>query len=300
MLTVRLRRHLPQLGLLLLLTAGVADLAAGPAIRASGAASHGARSDVYLAARSTWRPLPADTFVKGRAVRTVVIDGGAMIISPPPAHIHPALSAKQAATDAKAATTAAAGLVDPAGTALALVHVSHTIAATVAHPAEQLAWVTVIAPQLGVSCPPSLSGTGAGAVEPFFHVVAIASSGSSALSYTSRGTGPCGGTIRPPSLSAATEIQSIAWQGLGSAQVSANPPRYNWTIRYQLPACGSIFDSPGIFFQQQGTLSLFVEVTVPLIPSRSCAAGQSSIVVFGPEDVPVEAAEHAPLGVHQF
>jgi hypothetical protein len=297
MLTVRLRRHLPQLGLLLSLTAGIADLAGGPTNGASGAASHGARSDVDLAARSTWRPLPADTFVNGRAARTVVIDGGAMIISPPPAHVHPALSAKQAATDAKATTTAAPGLVDPAGTALAVVHLSHTIAATVRYPAQQLAWVTVIAPQLGVSCPPLLSG--AGAFEPSFHVVAIASSGSSALNYTSRGTGPCGGPIRPPSLSPAAEIRSIAWQGLGSVQVSATPPRYNWTIRYQLPPCGSIFDSPGMFFQQ-GTPSLFVQVTVPLIPSRSCAAGQSSTIVFGPEDVPVEAAEHAPLGVRQF
>jgi hypothetical protein len=240
-------------------------------------------------------PLPAGTFVNGRVMRTVVVDGGSMVISPPPPDSRPALGHTSAAANARASTTAAPGIIDPAGTALGLVHIASASARTSKSPSVQLAWVTVIRPQLGVSCLAT-----EGTVEPSFHILVAAVSGSSAWMYTSRGTGPCGGAIDPPSLAPAAKIESIPWQGLSTAQVSASPPRYNWTIRYQLPLCGSVFDSPGIYFLQPDVPTLFVQVLVPLVSSRQCSEGTTTTTVFGPEDVPVGAAQHAPLGVHQF
>jgi hypothetical protein len=73
-----------------------------------------------------------------------------------------------------------------------------------------------------------------------------------------------------------------------------------WTISYQVPPCGSVFDSPGIQFLEPGVPRLFVQTIVPLIPSRRCVESKASTSMFGPEDVPVDEAQHAPLGVHQF
>jgi hypothetical protein len=261
---------------------------------ANGASSGNQRKVLYLSASLGLRPLPAGTFVNGRVVRTVVIDGGMMVLSPPPPSSHSAVSRAGASAEAGASTTATPGVIDPAGTALGSVHIAPALARTAKTRARQLAWVTVIGPQLGVSCLAT-----EGTVEPSFHVLVIAASGSSASMYTSRGTAPCGGAIRPPSLLSASKIESIRWLGLGSAEVSTSPPKYNWTISYRVPTCGSVFDSPGIYFQQ-GIPSLFVEVTVPLISSPRCLKGRAVTAVFGPEDVPINAAQHAPLGVHQF
>jgi hypothetical protein len=261
---------------------------------ADGAGSGKQLKVLYLSAPLSSKGLPAGTFVNGRVVRTVVIDGGMMVLSPPPLSSHPVLRHAGASADAAASTAATSGVIDSAGTALGSVRIAPALARTAKTPARQLAWVAVIGPQIGVSCLAT-----EGTVEPSFHVLVIAASGSSASMYTSRGTGPCGGAISPPSLGSASKIESIRWQGLSNAQVSTSPPKYNWTISYRVPSCGSVFDSPGIYFQQ-GIPSLFVQVTVPLISSPRCVKGRVSTAVFGPEDVPVNAAQHAPLGVHQF
>jgi hypothetical protein len=266
-------------------------LAAAPA---NGAGSGNQRKVLYLLAPLGSRPFPAGTFVNGRVVRTVVIDGGMMVLSPPPPSSHSALSHADASAEAATSTTATPGVIDPAGNVLGSVHIAPALARTAKTLAWQLAWVTVIGPQLGVSCLP-----GEGPIEPSFHVLVIAASGSSAWMYTTRGTGPCGGAVNPPSLVSASKIEWIPWQGLGSAQVSTSPPKYNWTISYRVPTCGSVFDSPGIYFQQ-GVPSLFMQVTIPLIPSPRCVEGRAVTTVFGPEDVPINAVQHAPLGVHQF
>lgn len=272
----------PVLFALAVLTATSADAAAP------------GHSRVYLNAQSS-RPLPADTFVNGRVMRTVVIDGGMVVLGSPPRDSHPAVSHAGAQADARASTTATPGAIDPAGTALASVHIALTVARTAKRPGRQLAWVTVIRPELGVSCLAS-----EGTVEPSFHVLITAASGSSASIYTSKGTGPCGGTIHPPSLTPAFKIESISWRSLSSTALSTSPPKYNWTISYQVPRCASVFDSPGIYFLGPGVPVLYVQVRTPVISSRRCAEGRASNTVIGPEDVPVTAARHAPLGVHQF
>ncbi len=284
-----------RLSRLALLTLGVvllgAFLVAAPA---NGASSGDQRKVLYPSASLGLRPLPAGTFVNGRVMRTVVIDGGMMVLSPPPPSSHSAVSRAGASAEAAASTTATPGVIDPAGTALGSVHFAPALARTAKARARQLSWVTLIGPQLGVSCLAT-----EGTAEPSFRILVIAASGSSASMYTSRGTAPCGGAIRPPSLLSASKIESIRWQGLGSAEVSTLPPKYNWTISYRVPTCGSVFDSPGIYFQQ-GIPTLFVQVSVPLISSPQCVTGRAVTAVFGPEDVPVNAAQHAPLGVHQF
>ena len=284
-----------RLSRLAFLTLGVvlpgAFLVAAPA---NGASSGNQRKVLYLSASLGLRPLPAGTFVNGRVMRTVVIDGGMMVLSPPPPSSHSAVSRAGASAEAAASTTATPGVIDPAGTALGSVHFASALARTAKARARRLAWVTVIGPQLGVSCLAT-----EGTVEPSFRVLVIAASGSSASMYTTRGTAPCGGAIGPPSLLSASKIESIRWQGLGSAEVSTSPPKYNWTISFRVPTCGSVFDSPGIYFQQ-GIPTLFVQVSVPLISSPPCVKGRAVTAVFGPEDVPINAAQHAPLGVHQF
>jgi hypothetical protein len=268
-----------------------AFLVAAPA---NGASSANQRKVLYLSASLGLRPIPAGTFVNGRIVRTIVIDGGMVVLSPPPPSSRSAVSRAGASAEAAASTTATPGVIDPADTALGSVHFTRALARKVKARARQLAWVTVIGPQLGVSCLAT-----EGTLEPSFHVLVIAASGSSASIYTSRGTAPCGGAIRPPSLLPASKIESIRWRGLGSAEVSTSPPKYNWTISYRVPTCGSVFDSPGIYFQQ-GIPSLFVEATVPLISSPRCVKGRAVTAVFGPDGVPINAAQHAPLGLHQF
>jgi hypothetical protein len=254
------------------------------------------RGPVHLVAGTTWTGLPSNTFVHGRVARTVIVDRGALVVSPPPVVVHTAINRLKAQSEVEATTTAAPGVVDPAGTALGLVRILPTVHATVQIPRPQLAWVAVVGPQLAATCPP-VQRVG-DRYKPSFHVVVIAATGTSAVSYRSRGTGACGSPIHPPSIGTSTEIVSFPWQGLGSTQVSTSPPRYLWRIGYRLPRCGSLFDSPGIF--QPDMPTLFLQATVPLVPTRACPTQMEQTTVFGPEKVPIDQVMHAPLGVHQF
>jgi hypothetical protein len=253
-----------------------------------------------LSATSQWKGLPSGVFSRGRVNRTLVIDGGELVITPPLPHAHAEISRSAAAGDVSGSTTATPGLVDPTGIALGVVRFASSLKASVRAPSGRLAWVGIVGPQLGASCAPRLSSAGQPAIyTPSFHVVVIWATGGSALSYTSKGTGVCGGSIRPPSLVGATRSISVPWWPVSSSELPSTPTRYIWRISYRVPICG-LFDSPGIFFIGPNAPTLFVEVTVPLIIPRGCKSHKATTSDFGPESVPIDQAGHAPLGTHQF
>jgi hypothetical protein len=276
--------------------AGVAGAAMSPAGVA--AASD---APVRLVAPAQWQGLPPGVFSRGRVVRPLVVDGGALVVTPPPARAHPGIDRTTAATDVRASTTATPGTVDPAGTALGVVRFAPGLGAPGRAGSTRLAWVGVVGPELGASCPAERGGTGRTAVyRPAFHVVVVSADGSGALEYTSAGTSVCGGPVRPPSLTGAARIVSVPWTPVGTSELAGTPTRYVWRISYGVPSCGGVFDSPGIFFTAPGSPALYVEVRLPLIDPRNCTTEQESTTDFGPEFVPVAQAGHAPLGTHQF
>jgi hypothetical protein len=254
-----------------------------------------------LSTTSQWKGLPPGVFSRGRVNRTLVIDGGELVITPPPPRAHAGISRSAATGDASGSTTATPGLVDPAGIALGVVRFASSLKASVRAPGGRLAWVGIVGPQLGASCAPRLGSTGQPAIyRPSFHVVVIWATGGSALSYTSKGTGVCGGSIRPPSLVGATRIISVPWWPVSSSELPSTPTRYIWRISYSVPICGVLFDSPGIFSIGPNAPTLFIQVTVPLIIPRGCKSQKVTTSDFGPESVPIDQAGHAPLGTHQF
>jgi hypothetical protein len=57
----------------------------------------------------------------------VVIDGGALVVSPPPLHARPVVRVTKATGEVDAATSAPTGMVDPSGVALGSVHLSQPL-----------------------------------------------------------------------------------------------------------------------------------------------------------------------------
>jgi hypothetical protein len=270
-------------------------------LASTGGAASASVAPVRLAATSQWRGLPPGVFSRGSVNHTLVIDGGELVITPPAPRVHSRISQSAARGDVSGSTTATPGVVDPAGIALGVVGFAPRLSASVHAPSGRLAWVGIVEPELGASCPFAFNRTGRPIIyEPSFHVVVIWAAGGGALTYTSRGTGVCGGSIRPPLLTEATRIVSVPWRAVGGSELPTTPTRYLWRITYDEPTCAVLFDSPGIFTIGPSKPTLFVQVSVPLIIPRGCHSQKSSTTDFGPESVPVGQAGHAPLGTHQF
>lgn len=259
--------------------------------------SSAAPGPIHLAAGPAWRGLLPTTISKGKVARTVVIDGGALVISPPPLHARQVVGVTKATGEVEAATSASTGTVDPSGVALGSVHLSPPLRKIVRVGTRELAWVAVIDPSSAVSCP-MVAGSPE-PPQPSFRVVVIAASGRTALVYTSLGTGECGGPIHPPSVAIATEVVSIPWHGLATSEVSTSPPRYMWQISYQLPRCGVFFDS-GVVLVAPGSPALYIQTMVPVIPPSTCATPKAITTTWGPESVPVSEADHGAIGIHQY
>lgn len=251
---------------------------------------------IHIAAGPEWLGLPPTAFSKGRVARTVVIDGGALVISPPPLHARPTVGVRKVTGEVHAATSASPGTVDPSGVALGWVHLSPSLGKSVRVRAQQLAWIAIIDPPSAVSCPPV---AGSEPLQPSLRVIVIAASGRTALVYTSRGTGVCGGPIHSPTIAVATEVVSITWRGLATPESSTSPPRYTWHISYQVPRCGMLFDS-GVVLFAQGSPTLYIQAMVPVVPPSRCGTPMTTTTAWSPENVPVSEAGHGALGIHQY
>jgi hypothetical protein len=263
---------------------------------------------VELVPPSTSTALPAGTIIGGRFTRAITLDGGALIIEPPPASTSAKFPIEQADQIIGAAQPYNPGKFTPGDTGLGIVDLADSVAPGLPAYTDRAAWIAVVGPDTNaaVSCPGASGGI---APVPTVDVIIVdAQSGGDVLDYRSKGNGPCGGTLTGPSAKRAEETVSIPWTAVGDQPVSEQqfhqlfPPNAvmpkgeeTWVITYTIPRCAMLFDSPGIY--EQTTPVLYIEVQEPISPPATCAPSKTVTQSFGPEDVPVSEAGHAPTGV---
>jgi len=239
-----------------------------------------------------------------RFVRAVTADGGALRIGPAPRGFTPIFPMAKAATVVHSALTYDPGTYEPTAIGLGVVSLASSLTKRLGSYRSRLAWAAVIGPQAAISCP----SVGAhAAFSPSFKLVIMdARSGRASLVYRSRGTGPCGGPVTGPVVSRAMEIVSIPWSAVGDGPPTSIPMppgtpslahAVDWVIRYTVPPCGVVFDSPGTYLSDPNHPDVFIDVQIPIDPPNSCPGAKTMTTSFGPERVSITKVLHAPLGV---
>jgi hypothetical protein len=199
----------------------------------------------------------------GRFTRAVSLDSGNLTISPPPKTAKPAISAKLAECNLRAAQTGEGFPVEYeiqlAGLTFGLATVSvrdslltgHSLTQGISgaglphppalHPYHQrLAWVAIIQPAIVSSCPsepsqPSPTPTPSPKVPkaPGYQALVIdANTGADGFNYAASRNENCSNGIEQPSLTPAVENVSVPW-----TLVSRNPDNYSGTIEIAVRSC---------------------------------------------------------------
>jgi len=250
--------------------------------------------------------LPVSAVSGHRVVRQISFDEGDLVIDPPRT-AHALVTLGHAEKIVAAAMTASPGSYNPALVALGRVTLRHE-AAGLPRYAGRLAWVALVGPQVGISCPGMMTGGSGPEAAPSVSVVILdAQSADAVLHYRSRGAGPCGGPAVGPTLERAAEVLSVPWTAMGEHAVAPGsspfppgapvpPHQVDWVIRYTIPACGTQFDS-GTYAFPPGTVTLYIDVTVPISAPARCAAARTITTTWGPESVDIGQARHGPVGI---
>ena len=245
--------------------------------------------------------VPLHAIVDHRFSRPVTIDGGALTIEPPGSK-----SARVSLSDAERLVMVAMvnqeAQFNPELVAIGRVSVSAPGPGDVPRYRDRLAWVGFIDPNAGpVSCLGGASGPGYTDAPSFVVVVSDASSGKAALTYRSRGTGPCGGPLVGPSINRAYEVLSVPWtvRGQESVPLPPTPPGFTfpthakeWVIQYTMPPCGSNWDS-AMTYRGRTPAGWYVEVQRPIELPTSCRPPRK-VTGSLPTDAPLL---HAPTGL---
>ncbi len=199
-----------------------------------------------------------------RFTRAVDLDAGNLTIGPPPKTAHPAISAKLAECNLRAALTSEGFPVEyeiqVAGLTFGLATVSvrdsmltgHSLTQGISgtglphppalHPYHQRpAWVAIIQPEIVSSCP-AITAQGPGPMPtptpkvpklPGYQVLVIdANTGADGFDYAAARNANCFPGIEEPSLTPAVEDVSVPW-----TLVSRNPDNYSGTIDIPVRAC---------------------------------------------------------------
>ena len=266
----------------------------------------------------------------GRFTRTVNLDAGNLTISPPLKTAHPAISAKLAECNLRAALTDEGFPVEYeiqlAGLTFGLATVSvrdslltgHSTMQGISgtglphppalHPYHQrLAWVAIIQPAIVSSCPSTTSSPSpvaspppwAPAIStpkvpklPGYQVLVIdANTGADGLDYAASRNENCFAGIEQPSLTPAVEDVSIPW-----TLVSRNPDNYSGTIDISVRSCDG-FDIGGAYNVSRDTPGLLkTEIQRPL---NACGSSRTQAVRLQAATVTStlpRVLAHAPLG----
>ena len=250
-----------------------------------------------------------------RLVHTVRLDGGKLILGPPQ-NSDASISLNRAQRIVAEALTGSPGSYNPALVAVGRVTLNESTTGLPLY-TNRLAWVALIGPQMAFSCLGSFSGESYATRPLSFDVVLLdAGSGGAVLQYRTRGVGLCGGTIEGPAVQRATEILSLPWTAIGQTPVTQQqiqrlvPPNapnaasaaatlksaVNWVIRYTIPACGTQFDS-GVYMINPTKPILYIDASVPISPPSHCSPARTVNTTWGPEDVGISQAGHAPVGL---
>lgn len=296
----------PPMGVRCLVLAAVA-LAACTARAGSSSVGASSRQSGHLppAQASHSVPTAAGAIAGHRFVRPFDVDGGGLRVAPP-SDSQGLVSLARAAEVVRDAMTYDQGAFQPSGLGLGSVTITPGLTQGLPTYQDRLAWVAVIGPQVAISCPLIASGEDSASPPAFKVLVMDARSGMATLVYRSRGTGPCGGPVSGPGVTRAMEIVSIPWVAVGDGPPTSIPMPpgvtvpslgYDWIIRYTLPACAEVFDSPGVFASDPDHPDLFMDVQRPIDPPAHCPPARSVTTSFGPERVPIRQVLHAPLGV---
>ncbi len=246
--------------------------------------------------------LPRGLVRDGRLVRGLLVDDGRLVIEPLPLDARLPITLQRAKAVVAAAQSGEGAGWEPAELiAAGVVTIAPGLTKGLPGYESRPAWVALATASDTVRLANSDSP------QPWFEVIVLdARTGGDVLVYRSEGLSVCGGpssacapTLHQPSVSAARELVSIAWNA-----VSQRPDPYgegfvDWVISYALPRCAAIFDGPGIYFtgSEYGPATLYIEVEIPMVPTRSCSPSRLASSVVGPERSPISAVRHAAVGV---
>jgi hypothetical protein len=255
---------------------------------------------VELSASKGETSLPSGLVRDGGFTRAVVVDGGRLVVEPLPASAVLPVTLSRAKGLVAAAQS---GEGDGWGAAeligAGVVTIDPALTKGLPRYERRAAWVAFAAASGSVRVASSNTP------QPSFEVIVLdADTGDDVLVYESAGLGICGGpvgctpAVHGPSVSAASEIVSIPWTAAGERPDPYEAGRVDWLISYTLPRCAAVFDSPGVYYagSAAGPATLYVDVEIPMVPTRSCSAAHTTTSVFGPETGPISSVRHAPVG----
>ena len=261
----------------------------------------------------------------GRFTRTVNLDAGNLTINPPPKTAHPAISAKLAECNLRAALTDEGFPVEYeiqlAGLTFGLATVSIRDSLLTGHSSMQgisgtglphppalhayhqrLAWVAIIQPAIVSSCPSTTSSARPAASPPpwspdvaklpGYQVLVIdADTGADGLDYAASRNENCFAGIQQPSLTPAVEDVSVPW-----TLVSRNPDHYSGTIDIPVRSCDGS-QNGGVFNVSRETPGLVM--TELQRPFNACGSSRNQAVRLQAATVTATLPRvlvHAPLG----
>jgi hypothetical protein len=233
----------------------------------------------------------------GPVHESISIDGGRFRIDPEPSGYQPRVPASVADdvvrrwnSDVPVAVTPAYGRVT----------ISSTVTGSLPQYQSRSAWITVIPPSPGGSCP-GFPGTGAPRGTPMSVTVLLtdADTGHSSIVFQSAGLSLCGGDQPNPTAYVAAETFGLKWTLLGQRPDPTQAGYVDWHISYRVPSCALSSAAPGLASSSAGRTMLYVEADMPIDRPAHCPSSTET-TWFGPERQDGSPPLHALTGRHYY